>query len=70
MKNYLTIFVNGDPFNCEPSMSLSDLLKYLNVSIDSVVIEHNNNIINRMQFDSLYFCHNDSIEIITIVGGG
>ena len=68
--NYLTIFINGDPFNCESSMSLSDILEYLNVDINSVVIQYNNEIIDKSRFDSLNFNNNDCIEVITIVGGG
>ena len=70
MKNYLTIFVNGDPFSCESSMSLSDLLIYFSVQINNVVVEYNNNIIDSSEFDKLYFNHNDSIELISVVGGG
>lgn len=70
METYLTIFVNGDPFSCESSMSLFDLLIYFSVEINNVVVEHNNNIIDRSQFDKLYFNHNDCIELISIVGGG
>lgn len=70
MYNYLTIFINGDPFHCDSSMSLTDILLYLNINIDSIVIEYNNRILDRKHFDSLFFQQNDSIEVITIVGGG
>lgn len=70
MENYLTIFINGDPFTCESSMSLFDVLIYFNVDINSVVVEYNNNIVDQPQFDKLYFSQNDSIEFLTIVGGG
>nr|YP_010619945.1 thiamin biosynthesis protein S [Symphyocladia marchantioides]WAX03958.1 thiamin biosynthesis protein S [Symphyocladia marchantioides] len=70
MKNYFTIFINGDPFNCHCSMSLSHILQYLDININNVIIEYNNDIVNKMQFNSLLFKPRDSIEIITIVGGG
>lgn len=70
MYNYFTIFINGDPFHCDVSMSLTDILLYLNVNIDSIVIEYNKQILDRKHFDSLFLQPNDSIEVITIVGGG
>nr|YP_009392367.1 thiamin biosynthesis protein S [Osmundaria fimbriata]ARW60929.1 thiamin biosynthesis protein S [Osmundaria fimbriata] len=70
MHNYFTIFVNGEPFNCPDSMSLYSLLLYLNFEISNIVVEYNNQIIDRTQFDSLFLRQFDRIEIITIVGGG
>nr|YP_009944681.1 thiamin biosynthesis protein S [Osmundea sinicola]QFR99975.1 thiamin biosynthesis protein S [Osmundea sinicola] len=70
MHNYLTIFINGDPFHCDSFMSLTDILLYLDINIDNIVIEYNKQILDRKYFDSLFFQPNDSIEIITIVGGG
>nr|YP_010619168.1 thiamin biosynthesis protein S [Pterosiphonia complanata]WAX03181.1 thiamin biosynthesis protein S [Pterosiphonia complanata] len=70
MKSYFTIFINGEPFNCDSYMSLFDILLYLDVDVNNVIIEYNNDIVNKIQFHSLLFKPNDSIEIITIVGGG
>ncbi len=70
MPSYFTIFVNGDPLNCDSFMSLSDILGYLNINIDSIIVEYNKNLVSKSQFDNLYFKNNDCIEIISIVGGG
>nr|YP_009396695.1 thiamin biosynthesis protein S [Vertebrata australis]ARW65881.1 thiamin biosynthesis protein S [Vertebrata australis] len=70
MQHYLTIFINGDPFNCHNSMSLSDILYYLNIDINVVIIEYKHTIIHKEDFNTLYFNNNDSIEVISIVGGG
>nr|YP_009654459.1 Thiamin biosynthesis protein S [Pleurostichidium falkenbergii]QCH39746.1 Thiamin biosynthesis protein S [Pleurostichidium falkenbergii] len=70
MKIYFTLFINGDAFNCDPSMSLSDIVKYLDIDMNNIIVEYNNQIINRVQFNSIYFKNHDSIEIISIVGGG
>lgn len=70
MNNYLTVFINGDPFNCDSSMSLKDILLYLNFNINSIVVEYNEEIINYSRFDSIFFKTNDHLEVITIVGGG
>nr|QCI06578.1 Thiamin biosynthesis protein S [Erythroglossum lusitanicum] len=70
MKNYLTIFINGDPFNCDYSMSLRDILLYLNFNINSVIIEYNKEIVTSSRFEDILLKTNDSLEVITIVGGG
>ncbi len=70
MLSYFTIFINGDPFNCHSSMSLYDVLTYLNINLDNIVIEHNKDIVNKNQFNCIYFKSDDNIEIISIVGGG
>lgn len=70
MQNYLTVFINGDPFNCQKSMSLLDILHYLNFDVNSVIVEYNYVIVYEEQFKNLYLNHNDSVEVISIVGGG
>nr|YP_010951627.1 Sulfur carrier protein ThiS [Laurencia catarinensis]WMP12566.1 Sulfur carrier protein ThiS [Laurencia catarinensis] len=70
MNNYLTIFINGDPFHCDSSMSLKDILLYLDINLDHVVVEYKSQIIDKKRFNTLFFRSNDSIELITIVGGG
>lgn len=70
MQNYLTIFINGNPFNCDASMSLYDLLSYLNIDISLVIVEYNHTILDSDEFHSLYLKSDDSIEVISIAGGG
>lgn len=70
MQKYINISVNGDPFNCDSSMSIFDILVYLGFDIGSVIVEYNNSIVDKCNFDSLYLHHGDSLEIISIVGGG
>nr|ARW65065.1 thiamin biosynthesis protein S [Polysiphonia sertularioides] len=69
-QNYLTVFINGDPFNCQKSMSLLDILYYLNIDIYSVIVEYNYVVIDKRHLQNLYMNHNDSVEVISIVGGG
>lgn len=70
MQSYLTVFINGDPFNCKQSMSLLDILCYLNIDVNLVIVEYNYVIIYKEQLKNLYLNHNDSVEVISIVGGG
>lgn len=70
MENYLTIFINGEPFNCESSMSLKSILIYLNFDINFILVEYNKEILNKFELESVFLKNNDCLEIITIVGGG
>nr|YP_009511340.1 Thiamine biosynthesis protein [Gracilariopsis longissima]AXI97217.1 Thiamine biosynthesis protein [Gracilariopsis longissima]UAD89133.1 Thiamine biosynthesis protein [Gracilariopsis longissima] len=69
-KVYNTIFINGQAFNCAKSMSLKELLVYLEFDLSLIVIEYNNNIVNSYEFKNIFLKPQDKIEIITIVGGG
>nr|QCI04123.1 Thiamin biosynthesis protein S [Antithamnionella ternifolia] len=69
-KKYYTILINGEPFNCYSTMSLKDLLTYLNLNIHTVIIEYNQLVVNSSQFETILLNKDDHIEIITIVGGG
>nr|QVY58445.1 thiamine biosynthesis protein S [Kappaphycus striatus] len=67
---YNTIFINGEAFNCLYSMSLQDLILYLDFDINTVIVEHNQQIISKELFNEIFFKHQDKLEVITIVGGG
>jgi len=69
-ENYFTVFVNGEAFNCSQFMSIKDLLIYLNFNLKTVIIEYNESIINISTFDKIILKNHDTIEVITIVGGG
>lgn len=71
MKNlYFKVLINGEPFNCHESMSLQDILVYLNIDIRKVIIEYNHVVVNYLQFKHILMQDGDKLEIITIVGGG
>nr|YP_010985900.1 thiamine biosynthesis protein ThiS [Grateloupia asiatica]WOL36818.1 thiamine biosynthesis protein ThiS [Grateloupia asiatica] len=67
---YNTVFVNGQAFNCDKYMSLKDLLIYLDFTIDFIAVEYNNEILDSSYFHNTFMQPQDSIEVITIVGGG
>nr|YP_009396083.1 thiamin biosynthesis protein S [Dasya naccarioides]ARW65269.1 thiamin biosynthesis protein S [Dasya naccarioides] len=70
MKRYITVFINGEPFNCNYLMSIKDLLLYLNFNLDIIIVEYNEEIISPYLYSNYVLNMNDNIEIITIVGGG
>lgn len=70
MNQYILIYLNGKPFNCRTNLLLKDLLDYLDVDINSSVIEYNSQIIQNLFLHRINLFEGDKIEIVSIVGGG
>ena len=66
----ITITINGKQHSIHEGMSLSSLLRLLDVNSDRVAIEYNMEIINENDFNDTVMKNNDTLEIITFVGGG
>jgi len=65
-----TFFVNGQEYCTPNTISLLDLLNYFDYNSSLLVLEYNNFICNRKNWDKILISNNDKIEIVTIVGGG
>jgi len=63
-------FVNGHEFYTTSTITLSDLIYYFNYTKSLFVLEYNNSICDKTQWNKIYITNNDKIEIVTIVGGG
>jgi len=63
-------FVNGDEFYTEIDITISDLIYYFNYTTSLFVLEYNNSICEKTQWNRIIITNNDKIEIVTIVGGG
>lgn len=70
LTKYISIQLNGRPFNCSANLPLSELLLYLNIKMDSIIIEYNSEIIQDSLFNKIMLKHGDNIELLTVVGGG
>lgn len=70
MKNVNTFFFNGQEYYATKSISLLELVHYFNYSSSLIVVEYNNFICEKLKWNDIQIKKNDSIEIITIVGGG
>jgi len=70
MKNVNTFFFNGQEYYATKSISLLELVHYFNYSSSLIVVEYNNFICEKLKWNEIQIKKNDSIEIITIVGGG
>jgi sulfur carrier protein len=66
----MQINVNGEKKECPPETSVSKLLESLDIDNRYVAVELNLKIIPRTQFSEKMLQENDSIEIVTFVGGG
>ena len=63
-------FLNGDKYYIEDEVTILELITYFSYNISLLVLEYNNSICNKKNWDKLYITDNDKIEIVTIVGGG
>lgn len=67
----LKIFsVNGHSYYIKQKITIFDLINYFNYDNSLLVLEYNNCICNKKNWDKIYLKNNDKIEIVTIVGGG
>jgi sulfur carrier protein len=67
LQNFL---LNGQQYSIKQKITLSDLIDYFNYDSSLLVLEYNNVICNKKNWENIYIKHQDKIEIVTIVGGG
>lgn len=63
-------FLNGQTYTTSKNLTISDLIVYFGYNKSLLVIEYNQFICNKTQWDTIFIQDNDTIEIVTIVGGG
>lgn len=66
----MVITLNGDRFELERPMSVTDLLTRLDIDPRRVAIEHNLAILKRQTFPDVVVKDGDTVEIVNFVGGG
>jgi sulfur carrier protein len=62
--------LNGQTYFTSSSLTLLDLIIYLNYTQSLLVLEYNDLICHKKNWDKIFINNHDKIEIITIVGGG
>ena len=70
MSNSTNFFLNGEKYNIKTNVNLLELVTYFNYNTSLLVLEYNNSICNKKNWNKIYINNNDKIEIVTIVGGG
>jgi sulfur carrier protein len=66
----LKININGENKECPTETSVSKLLESLDIDNRYIAVELNHKIVPRTQFSERILQENDSLEIVTFVGGG
>ena len=70
MKKRKYFFLNGEQYSTESELTILNLIKYFDYTTSLLVLEYNNLICNKKNWNKIYIKNNDKIEIVTIVGGG
>jgi sulfur carrier protein len=63
-------FLNGQKFSVKNDLTILEIIKYFNFSTSLLVLEYNNLICHKKNWNNTIIQTNDKIEIVTIVGGG
>jgi sulfur carrier protein len=66
----MQINVNGENKECSTETSVSKLLESLDIDHRYIAVELNHKIVPRTQFNERILQEDDSLEIVTFVGGG
>ena len=64
------MIINGKKYEFTENSTIYEILKKLNVNKERVVVEVNLNIIHKEEYDSFIVKENDSLEVLSFVGGG
>lgn len=66
----IKIILNGQEKEFHPGTGLEDLLNIYKLNLNTLVVEHNMNVIPREELGKITLEDNDVVELITFVGGG
>ena len=66
----MQINVNGENKECSTETSVTKLLESLDIDNRYIALELNHKIVPRTQFNERILQEDDSLEIVTFVGGG
>ena len=70
MSNFKYFLLNGEKYSTNENLSILKLVEYFRYKDSMIVLEYNNLICNKKEWNSIFIKNNDKIETITIVGGG
>jgi len=63
-------FLNGQEYFTNYNLTVLEVIQYFNYNTSLLVLEYNNLICNKKNWNQISIQPNDKIEIVTIVGGG
>jgi len=70
MSETRAFFLNGEKYYINNKITLLELINYFNYNTSLLVLEYNNSICNKKNWNEIQIHNNDKIEVVTIVGGG
>lgn len=70
MSQFKHFFLNGQEYLTSSNITLLELIQYFNFNTSLLVLEYNNLICNKENWNKILIKNTDRIEIVTIVGGG
>ncbi len=70
MNKIYPFFLNGQKYMTSYRLTISDLIHYFGYNKELLVVEHNQFICNKLDWEQIIIQYNDQLEILTIVGGG
>nr|WAK84959.1 thiamine biosynthesis protein S [Amicula sp. isolate GU52X-4 cfCalB7] len=70
MTNSKFFYLNGQEYFTKSNLTILDIITYFNYNSSLLILEYNNLICNKNNWNKIFIQSNDKIEIITIVGGG
>jgi thiamine biosynthesis protein ThiS len=70
MNQIYSFFLNGQKYTTASKVTIYDLIKYFGYNQSLLVVEYNQFICHKIEWDKIFIGKNDKIEIVTIVGGG
>nr|QUS63738.1 hypothetical chloroplast RF40 [Haslea silbo]QUS63943.1 hypothetical chloroplast RF40 [Haslea silbo] len=70
MSQIIKFSLNGETYYINNNLSISKLIEYFNYNKSLLVLEYNNLICHKKNWDKIFIQNNDKIEVVTIVGGG
>jgi thiamine biosynthesis protein ThiS len=62
--------LNGQKYSTRQTINLFDIVNYFNYNGSLLVLEYNNLICTKTNWKKIYIKDQDTIELVTIVGGG
>lgn len=66
----MTVVLNGKKVDIGESLTLLELLKSKEISPETVVVEHNKEIVSADMFAATTLNDGDHLEVVRFVGGG
>ena len=70
MAPHTSFWLNGSYYCVNQAVTLFQLIDYFNYDNSLLVVEYNNQICHKANWETIEIQENDKLELVTIVGGG